>query len=823
MRLGFCVWCCLVGLSCLFCFGECFAIAESMVTVLPEEEVTWAVGGAGGAYFFATEGTLTIEVYKRDLHRYNRVTELRAILVSPDRRVLGEARIPDDGLPTGKGLGPFQMVRLETKVDRPGVYGLNITISQDRYGEEIAWGFRTNCPHYVIETARGHRDEAHREPIVLLHPEKPGDVVFLPRPGEFGLEATGLARDTKALQVFDGRGQLLAEIPVTAEGTASHRFPAKVSRDAVPWRIHFPRQQGILHIDGVTQWESGDRYRDLTVWTPQPSAWFDWLPNRWLITPYSRIVYGGPGENGTMVFRVHNNAPKARAFLVSLEFPQESWPASLEGPSSFELKPGEARNISVRYEVGPVGQNRTCFIRVRSKDESGITTYASFTVIAGEAPAAKPLALPLILRPYEHENEQLGYLPDYPVENQVYFDMENRPYVCSGGRLYVWNGQRWDARDLSAIVRWAAGGTTVRSVSALTPKIAFDRNNRVYLVAQVDGQPSLLVSHDGARTFSAHELPSGQGDGRTFDIEVFTGHNVLDGPPPILRYTFLQADPKLFWRRLYRLELILPELRGEEITFAPPIVISENVLGHSAHSGSPSCIVSREGRVHVIWSEATDPAEKVPGAPTYVVTYDRAKGELGPRALVGYGPPANDIHNTPSITMDSRGYLHTLGGTHGAPFPYARSLVPNDAGGGWTEPAILGEGLRQTYIGLVCGPDDTLHTVFRLWKSQEPPHPLSIFATLSHQQKPSGQDWQSPQVLIIPPFSEYSVFYHRLTIDRLGRLFLSYDCWSTYWFYRNDYPGTRRALLVSPDGGRTWKLASQADLTQLVPLNSRGN
>ena len=794
---------------------------ESGITILPEDEVAWAVGGAGGAYFFATDGVLRVEVYKRDLHRYNRVTELRAILVGPDRRVLAEARIPDDGLPSGKGPGPFQMVRLETKVDRPGVYGLNVTISQDRYGDEIAWGFRTNCPRYVIETARGHRDEAHREPIVLLCPKKSGDVVFLPRDAEFGVSVSGLASDVRALSVFDAQGKLLAEIPITGRGEATHRFPAKVSRDAVPWRIHFPKQQGVLHIDGVTQWEPGDRYRDLTVWTPDPTSWFDWLPNRWLIFPYRRVVYSEPQREGRITFQVRNSAATARTFAVLVEFAGEPWPVEIDGPQSLELKAGETREVTLRYQAGPAGETRECFIRVSPQDGSGITTYGRLTVISGKAPAESPLTLPLILRPYEHENEQLGYLPDYPVASQVYFDMENRPYVSSGGVLHVWDGQRWENRNLSAIVRWADGKRAVRSASALTPKIAFDRLNRVYLVAQVDGRPCLLVSRDGARTFTAYELPRSEGDGRTFDVEVFTGHNTLDGPPPILRYTFLFADPKVFWRRLYRLELILAEYHGEDVVFSQPVTISEKVLGHSAHSGSPSCVVSREGRVHVIWSEATDPAEKVPGAPTYVVTYDREKAALSQPAFVGYGPPANDVHNTPSITMDSRGYLHTLGGTHGAPFPYARSLVPNDSSKGWTEPQSLGEGLRQTYIGLVCGPNDTLHAVFRLWKSQEPPHPLSTFATLSHQQKPPEKGWDPPQVLVIPPFSEYSVFYHRLTIDRLGRLFVSYDCWSTYWFYRNDHPGTRRALLVSSDQGRTWKLATNADLTQLVPLPSR--
>ncbi len=77
---------------------------------------------------------------------------------------------------------------------------------------------------------------------------------------------------------------------------------------------------------------------------------------------------------------------------------------------------------------------------------------------------------------------------------------------------------------------------------------------------------------------------------------------------------------------------------------------------------------------------------------------------------------------------------------------------------------------------------------------------------------PPGKPWQPPEILVVPPFSEYSVFYHRLTIDQRGRLFLSYDYWSTYWFYRTDHWGDRRSLLTSPDGGETWRLARGRDL-----------
>jgi hypothetical protein len=98
-----------------------------------------------------------------------------------------------------------------------------------------------------------------------------------------------------------------------------------------------------------------------------------------------------------------------------------------------------------------------------------------------------------------------------------------------------------------------------------------------------------------------------------------------------------------------------------------------------------------------------------------------------------------------------------------------------------------------------------------MWRQQTEPHPLSIHATLAYQRKRSGQPWEEPRVLIVAPFSEYSVFYHRLTIDRIGRLFLSYDYWSTHWFYRTDHRGDRRALIISPNGGQMWKLVGNED------------
>ncbi len=775
-----------------------------------EPEISLSMGGNGGVYFLADEGELVVDVQKRDRNRRGRRTELRAILVGPDRRVLQDVTIPDDGRAPGSGFGPAQRVRLSTQVQRKGIHALNITTSQDRYGEEIVWGFHTNCPRYLVETSRGHKDERHQEPIVLVGSDRPADVCFRPRGGPLAMEITDLPGSVKELTVFDGAGKLLATLPVQG-GRASHTLPADIPRDAIPWRLRLPVAEATVHIDGVTRWDADDPYANLSLWTPEPASYFPFLAYRWLLTPYSRKAFGRPGEQGEVTFHVHNNSGAEQTIRLALEFPDDPWPVELSA-ERVALGPKESREVSVRYTVPAEGATQVCHLRATPVEAPEFSTYSTLTVTAGVAPAAGPLNMPLVLKPYQHENEQFGYLPDYPTQSQVYFDPENRPFVRTSTGIARRTGGRWETIELRDAVVRPDGSPDGRTFSAGSSKIAFDGQGDVYLLARSGRQDVLLHSTDRGSSFVAYPLAGREDLARSLDIEQFSGHNVPAGPPPIVRFTRTASDAQRIWRRIHDLELLLPVKTDEKLSLGEPILISRQCIGMSAHSGIPASVVSRGEKVHVAWAEATDPGAHVPGVPTYVATYDRNTRTLGRPALVGYGPPPNDIHNSPSITIDSRGYLHVLVGTHGRPFPYARSLQPNDAHGGWTEPAPLGEGLRQTYIGLVCGPDDTLHAVFRLWRSGAEPFPASHHGTLACQRKRPGQPWEPPRVLIVPPFSEYSVYYHRLTIDRRGRLFLSYDYWSTYWFYRNDHRGDRRALLTSPDGGRTWKLAENRDI-----------
>ncbi|MDA0746643.1 MAG: BNR-4 repeat-containing protein [bacterium] len=763
-----------------------------------EPEIPLFLGGAGGAYFLAEPGELVIHLAKYDRHVHDRQTDLRALLVGPDRQVLQEITIPDDGLPVASGPGQPKYVRLSTQVERPGIYALNITIAFDRYGEEAAWGFVTNCKHYLIETSRGHKDARHQEPLELLSPDHPGNICFLPPVGDCTIQATNLAANVKALPVYNVEGTLIHTLQIKEDGTTSYTFPANVHRDAVPWRLHLPAAQATLNIDGLTRWETSDPNQDLSLWTPDPDSFFPFQKYRWLITPYSITTYVHPGERQTASFRVHNNASSKQTIRLNLEFPGDKWPVHLSS-TSVELAPGQAEEVTLEATIpesaSPESDTFICHLRATPQENPDISTYATLFLKTGIAPAERPLDLPVILKPYRHENHQFGHQPDYPVENQVYFDLENTPFIRTTSGVSTLREGHWITTDLQKILGSPAAMSST--------KIAFDTDNDLYLVTRVNQQPTLLRSTDRATTFTSSPIGTTTDQPASFDIEQFSGHNTPDGPPPVVRYTQTEADPERIWRRLNDMELFLPQKDGDGLHPGDPILVSRACIGISQHSGAPSSIVSRGARVHLAWAEATDPKEDVPGVPTFVATYDRETKTLGKPVLIGYGPPANDVHNSPCITMDSRGYLHVLVGTHGRTFKYARSLQPNDAYAGWTQTEDVWPDLRQTYVGLVCDAHDTLHLVFRLGWHNAGPFPVGQSLTLSHQRKPFDSPWEEPRTLVAPPFSEYSVYYHRLTIDRTGHLFLSHDYYSTYWFYRTDHPGKRRTLLTSADRGET--------------------
>ena len=416
----------------------------------PTAEHDLLFGGCGGVYFLAEPGELVIDVYKRDLNRRGRTTELRALLVSPDRQVLEEVTLETDNQPRGSGEGPLQQVRLQTEVDQRGIFALSVTISQDPHGEEVVWGFETNCPHYLIETSRGHRDQRREEPIVLRGSNRDSDrkgcICFLPRQESFAIELSGLLSNAHPLLLKNCDGNRLASFQADDQGRAKYVVSEDVPREKTPWTVELPSQQGTLHIDGVTRWKVGELYENLPYWTPHPDSFFPLAQYRWLLTPYRRVVYGRPGEPVKVDFEVHNNGPGTANVLLSAIPTSPVEPVSLSA-TRVEVPSRRAASVTLSGTI-PANDDTVVQLRATPVDDPNFSTYSTVTLRPGPAPASAPIKLPLTLSPYEHENEQFGYLPDYPVDNQMYFDVTNHPMVTLSDRIAAWTGQYWHATQL---------------------------------------------------------------------------------------------------------------------------------------------------------------------------------------------------------------------------------------------------------------------------------------------------------------------------------------------------------------------------------------
>jgi len=136
---------------------------------------------------------------------------------------------------------------------------------------------------------------------------------------------------------------------------------------------------------------------------------------------------------------------------------------------------------------------------------------------------------------------------------------------------------------------------------------------------------------------------------------------------------------------------------------APSAVLaSEQVLlsrqaGVAATVGTGNKIITHEGKKHVAWMD-----KRAGEFISVIKTLDLASGKWSPTYVIG---ASNDDHGRPALTLDSKGYLHTVYGIHQAVIPYRRSVRPNDASE-WTDEATFGGSL--SYPTLLCGPDDSL-------------------------------------------------------------------------------------------------------------------
>lgn len=780
------------------------------------DRIPLAIRGSAIVHLLPDSDTLRVRVQKRDLNIYEGEDVVVVRLLAPDRTVVASVTIPDDGnAKKGGGERKVQTRVLSAAVTQPGVYRLHVMLQ----GTDQVFGFEANCRRFLIEG-----------PMFLNDYTLSGEVYFLPPKGEFSTMAEAVHNPgVQKLSVYDGAGKVidvldLAKVKVPATFTAE----AAQAERGKPWRIRVERQDVQIKIKGVGYWSTS------------ADSFFPLGKTRWMLTPYSVRVFMLPGESRSLRFELRNGSTVTEDLWLSVEGGGPTQCRILSPAKPARLRPGETTDVRMRVALGgdaAMGQDGLCLLKAAYSSDPEMSVGSSIRVHVGQSPAGRPLELPIRLKPYEHENAQFGYAPRYP-PNAVFFDLKNRPFIRTrtGDRdrstgIHTLVDGVWAEKPFLPALRakYPNFVGTRRAAGWHGTKTVFDRAGDLYTLLQIrladrTSRWLLLYSTDAATTFQVYELPKG-----TPDIKQWTGHNVPDGPPAIVIYTNTGPHPGR-WASVHDLKLFLPRKEKGRLALGEPVLVSKRCFGTCQHSGGPAPTVTRRGRTHIAWGEVDDTG--APGVPTYVATYDHQTGELGRKVLLAHAPPVNDVHNAPGICSDSKGYLHVVTGSHGRPFKYVRSLKPNDAHGGWTEPVeVLETGSldkktgeqrgRQTYLSLVCDSRDTLHIAFRQWRGGvEPYFGGSLYAALSYQRKVTGKPWKDARPLVVPPLPGYSIYYHKLTLDRCDRLYLSYSYYSADQSYRDELPGQYdyRAVITSSDRGDSWKLAETSDFLEGVNL-----
>jgi len=437
--------------------------------------------------------------------------------------------------------------------------------------------------------------------------------------------------------------------------------------------------------------------------------------------------------------------------------------------------------------------------------------------------------------------QQFGYTPDY-TQHVPTFDPDNVPAIRSRSAnqhetafVHRLEHGTWVRHDFLAALRAAypdfAG--TVSSGGWSSDRVDFDAQGRAYTVLTIRLEEGayrnvLLASTDGCATWTVVELPFGDDTPQIDEIDwgnVAAEHDtgrLLQGPP--LLAIWRQTGPwKGEWASRNELYVVQPRWQGSTLTLQPPVLVRRDYLGVLQCAGGASFAVTDGDQSFFVYSTTVPLSQNT--SPTWSATYDHLTNTVGPSILVCTSRPGNDSHNSPGICMDGAGILHVVSGSHNWSFYYARSLVPRSTTAWTFSTPVLSSGYRtsatdpggrgsQTYVSLVCGPDGVLHVVSRQARRATDSHFGGVaYAALVHQAFRPGQGWSTPDLIVVPPATGYSLYYHKLTMDRLGRLFVSCS-----YFSQRDPPATRqnrrfhhRMVLISEDGGSTWRFATTAD------------
>lgn len=484
---------------------------------------------------------------------------------------------------------------------------------------------------------------------------------------------------------------------------------------------------------------------------------------------------------------------------------------------------------------------------------------------------------------FRGERELLGYDPRFLPTSGVAFDLDNRPYIRAalpdreegdgsrdGAIQFPDDMGRWRILSIPDAIRrkypgWE--GTYATGVRDHDTRVASDPEGGLYTVVHLNKpRPVNLLLYWPALTA---------------DVQVY--EVALSGarlePPAAAGVP--RRVPMLLGFAGGRLALsVVSKERGGSLSLGAPITLAPAGCDlNPNHSGAGPALATVGDRTYVVYSSNTPvknrgeringvpfdgkalldatTGENHPGTAQYVISYNHATGEVSVPVLLGFGQnaytPAPDVHNGPTVLADSSGGLHVLLGAHQHHFWYLRSKHPApQSRDDWTDPIAVGTRRHYdcglTYTAFAIDSKDTLHLVARnLGRDRDadgaylPPdqwRSANMMRTLDYFRAPRRADdtwqWEERGSLVVPYWHKaYSIFYQKLSVDRLDRLFLTYYYYAAQLSseeiaaYRTKWPDERvpeapdpgrlwmrphdPVILVSDDGGDTWRVAQTPD------------
>lgn len=733
----------------------------------------------GAIHFYVTSSNLEIELHQKDATKNRR--GLTAILTGPDG-VIHDKKVLLT--PENEPVGTIQSATLKANNLREGVYSLLIISEHTRHLNEHTIAFSTNASLYMINSGAAHQDSERKEPIVFNGEDKPVSIFFKPNKGTFNVEVTHLPDGSAPLELRDGADQLIQKIQVDNGRAVSTDITNNFSGI---WELKLPAQKGQIFIDGLNHNFPSDK-RPLPVWTTSRQHYFDLEKVHWLIDPRRFARNVNSGEQGEIEFTVYNNSNGATT--VNLQAIVDQVPGTAQvTPNQLQLPAGSTSTARVNYQLSQNASAGTYPFHLLASDATNNLQSFALGELKLDQANNQPIALPIPLNIYEHNQPYFAYEPSFPRENQIYYDVDNQPWVVTPDALNVFVDNEWKN------VPVAPG----QNVSFPSSVIGSDLQGNMYTIANVAGRPHLLRTDKNFENYLA-PLP----EGGTYMVETWMGGQTSHHIPIVTRYRRNPEKKQVArWARVHDLHIFIPQFTNNSLDAGDPILVSDNCVGMSAHSGIPSAVASEADLIHLVWGETSDPQGDDPGVPNYTSTYNRVTNTLSPPQFLAFSPPVNDVHNISSILIDSKGTRHIIVGAHGRPFQYLKTASGSNQ---WTAPVTISE-IDQTYVGAVLDHNDQIHLFFRGWRRNDE-FPGSLNAALFYQCMGQDGTWNQPVLFATPGLNNYSIFYHRVTTNRQGRTYVSFTYWSTWTAYRDSFragagPRQNRLVLYS-DNGQNW-------------------